>query len=49
MKIKFSSVDELPLNKTIDVPSMIIIARATFYENNNYYTQVFLDECLYKL
>ena len=49
MKIKFSSVDELPLNKMIDVPSMIIIARVTFYENNNYYTQVFLDECLYKL
>ena len=49
MKIKFSSVDELPLNKTIDVPSMIIFARAAFYENNNYYPQVFLDECLYKL
>ena len=49
MKIKFNSDDELPLNKTIEIPSMIIVARAAFYENNNYYPQVFLDESLYKL
>ena len=28
---------------------MIIVVRAAFYENNKYYPQVFLDECLYKL
>ena len=49
MKIKFNSDDELPLNKTIEIPIMTIVVRAVFYENNKYYPQVFLDECLYKL
>ena len=39
MKIKFSSDDELPLNKMID--SIIIVARAVFHENDRYYSQVF--------
>ena len=30
MKIKFNSDDELPLNKTTKIPSMIIVARAFF-------------------
>ena len=46
MKIKFNSDDELPLNKMIEIPSMIIVVRAVFHENNKYYPQVFLDECL---
>ena len=41
MKIKFSSDDELPLNKMIEIPSIIIVARAVFHENNRYYSQVF--------
>ena len=49
MKIKLNSDDELPLNKTIEIPSMTIVLRAIFYENNKYYSQVFLDEYLYKL
>ena len=49
MKIKFSSDDKLSLNKTIEIPSMIIVVRAVFHENDKYYPQVFLDECLYKL
>ena len=49
MKIIFNSDDELPLNKTIEIPSMIIVARTIFHENNKYYPQVFLDECLCKL
>ena len=48
MKIKFNSDDELPLNKTIEIPSIIIVLRAIFLENDKYYPQVFLDECLYK-
>ena len=48
MKIKFSSDDELPLNKTIEIPSMIMVVRAIFLENNRYYPQVFLDECYHK-
>ena len=47
--IKFNSEEELPLNKTIEIPSMIIVVRTTFIENNKYYQQVFLDEYLYKL
>ena len=49
MKIKFDSDEELPLNKTIEIRSIIIVVRAVFHENNKYYSQVFLDECLYKL
>ena len=49
MKIRFNLNDELPLNKTIEIASMIILGRAVFHENNNYYTQVFLNEYLYKL
>ena len=49
MKIKINSVEELPLNKTIEISSMIIVVRAVFYENNKYYLQVVLDECLCKL
>ena len=49
MKIKFDLDDELPLNKTIEIRSMIIVVRAVFHGNNKYYLQVFLDECLYKL
>ena len=44
MKMKFNSDVELPLNKMIE-----IVVRAVFYENNKYYPQVLLDECLYKL
>ena len=49
MKIKFNLDDELILNKTIEIPWVIIIVRALFYENNNYYPQVCLNECLLKL
>ena len=49
MKIKFNSDNELPLNKMIEIPSMIIVVRANFLENNKYYPQVFLDQCLYKI
>ena len=37
MKIKFNSEHELPSNKTIEIPSMIIVVRAGFYENKKYY------------
>ena len=49
MKIKFNSDDELPLNKMIEIPNMIIVVSAVFQENNKYCPQVFLDESLYKL
>ena len=34
-KIKFSSDDELPLNKTRETPSMIIVVKAGFLNENN--------------
>ena len=49
IKIKLDSHDELPPNKTIEIPVMIIVVRIIFYKNNKYYAQVFLDECLYKV
>ena len=49
MKMKFYLNDELPLNKMIEIPSMLIVVRAFFHETNKYYSQVFLDEHLYNL
>ena len=49
MKIKFNSDDELPLNKTIEIPTITIVVTAIFLENNKYYPEVFLFECLYKI
>ena len=49
IKIKLISDDKLPLNKMIEIPVMVIVVRAIFYENNKYYPQVFLDECLYEI
>ena len=36
MKIKFNADDELPLNKTIEIPCMILVVRAIFFENTKY-------------
>ena len=41
MKFKFNSDQELPLNNTIEIPSMIIVARADFQGNNKRYLTVF--------
>ena len=49
MKIKFDSDGNLPLNKWIEIPIIVIVVRAVFCENNKYYPKVFLDECLYKI
>ena len=49
MKIKFNSDDNLPLNKTLKLHMLTVIVRSVFQEDNKYYTQFFLDECLYEL
>ena len=49
MRIKFNSDDKLPLNKTIEIPTMTLVVRAVFHENNKYYLEVFLVKCLYKI
>ena len=48
IKIKFDSDENLPLNKIIKIPIVAIAVRTVFHENNKYYPQVSLDECLYK-
>ena len=50
MKIKTNPDGELPLNKMIEIPTIPTkAARAVLHENNKYYPQGFLDECLYKM
>ena len=36
IKIKLDSDDKLPIDKTIEIPVMVIVVRAIFYENNKY-------------
>ena len=49
MKIKFDTDNKLTLNKVIKFPIITIVLRAVFHENNKYYPQVFVDECLYEI
>ena len=49
MKIKFISDHDLPLNKPLKFDAMTIIVRSLFEEDNIFYLQVYLDECLYEL
>ena len=37
IRIKLDSDDELPLNKTIEIPAITIVVRAIFLENNKFY------------
>ena len=49
MKIRFSSDDNLPLNKPLKFYQMTITIRCVFSEDNKLYPQIFLDEALYSL
>ena len=49
MKIRFSSDDNLPLNKQLQFYNMTVTIRCVFTEDNKLYPQVFLDEALYSL
>lgn len=49
MKIEFIYDGDLSLNRTLKSHNMTIIVGDVFLEDNSYYTQVFLNECLYKL
>ena len=49
MKIKFSSDDDLPLNKPLKFHVMSIIIRSVFKEDGKLYRQLFLDDTLYEL
>ena len=49
MKIKFSSDDDLPLNKELKFHNMTVTIRSVFEEDGKRYLQVFLDDTLYEL
>ena len=49
MKIKFTSGDDLPLNKSLKLHAMNIIIRSVLEEGGKFYPQVFLDGDLYEL
>ena len=49
MKIKFSSDDNLPLNKSLKFHSMTIIIRSVFEEDGKIYPQIFLDDTFYEV
>ena len=49
MKIKFNSDDNLPWNKTFKLHNMTIVIRSVFEEDDKFYPQVYLDECLYQV
>ena len=47
-KIGFNTADDLPVNKQLKFPTLIIITRCVFQEGEKLYPQVYLDECLYE-
>ena len=47
MKIKFSLDDDIPHNTKLQFHDMIIVVRSVFHKSSNYYSQTFLDVCLY--
>ena len=49
MKIKFSSDDDLPLNKQLKFHTMAIIIKSVFEVNGECYPNMFLNKCLHEL
>ena len=49
MKIKFDTDDNLPLNKTLQLYNTTVVIRSIFEKHGIFYSQVYLDECLYEL
>ena len=49
MKIRFSSDDNLPLNKPLKLYNMTVTIRYEFSEDNKLYPHVFLDHALFSL
>ena len=49
MKIKFDSDDNIPLNKQLKFLTMTLAGRSVFEDDDKFYPQIYLDECLYEL
>ena len=41
--------DDIPLNKRLKFPTLVIIIGCVFEENGKLYPQIYLDECSYEL
>ena len=48
-KIKFLTDDSLPLNKLIYFPIITVVIRSVFKQNEVFYPQFYLDDCLYQI
>ena len=48
MKIKFESNNIFPAGEDVNISTAIIVIRAIFAKDGKYYTQLFLDDGLYK-
>ena len=48
MKIGFEWNDNLPLGKILSIFGMTIVVSSVFQEDQKYYLQAFLDECVYQ-
>ena len=49
MKVKFNADDNLPLNKPLKLHMLTVIVRCIFEEDDKFYPQLYLDDCLYEL
>ena len=49
MKIKFSTDDNIPLNKIIYLPTTTITISSVTKKDDKYYPQLFLDDFLYEV
>ena len=48
-KSKFSSDDDISLNKLLYFPIITVTNRCVFEKDSKYYPQVYLDDCLYQV
>ena len=48
-RIGVNTDDDVPLNKSLKFSTLTIIIRCVFQEGEKLYSQIYLDECLYKL
>ena len=53
MKIRFDSIDDLPLGKILSIPILNIVVKSDFQNENKYYPQIHIHkyeyECEYEL
>ena len=49
MKIKFDSDDNILVNKQLKFLTMALDGRSVFEDDDKFYSQIYLDECLYEL